>query len=414
MRGGFNVVTCPNCRFQSMVATPIVYHDPSKELLLTFVPMELGLPQAEQERMLGSLTQVIVNSMPPEKRKGYLLRPSQTLSLQGMIDRVLEADGITPEMLAEQRAKMQLIQQFLSATSEEALRTLANENDAKLDYAFFELFTAAVQAAAESGDRNATDQMLAIRNKVVELSSLGKESAARAQKYEDVANELNGLGNDLTPEKFFDLVVNADSEDRIIALVSLARPLVDYAFFTKLTALINNAQSERRDALTRMRELILETVGQVDQVAQAQAQQSTGILKALVEAPDLKKAVAENIRHIDNSFMAVLSQNYEAARKAGNKELADRFQQIGDAVLEMIRSAAPPEIKLINEFLSIESEEEAIAEVKRRAAEFTPEVVEAMKAIEEELSAGDRKEVLERLTKLRSVAEREAMMAKWK
>ena len=56
LRGRFNVITCPRCRFQSMVATPIVYHDPAKELLMTFVPMELGLPQAEQERLREDLT----------------------------------------------------------------------------------------------------------------------------------------------------------------------------------------------------------------------------------------------------------------------------------------------------------------------------------------------------------------------
>jgi hypothetical protein len=35
---------CAACGYDGLVSTPIVYHDPEKELLLTFFPPELGLP----------------------------------------------------------------------------------------------------------------------------------------------------------------------------------------------------------------------------------------------------------------------------------------------------------------------------------------------------------------------------------
>lgn len=47
LSGAFNLIQCPNCGYQGSVATPIVYHDPDKELLLTFVPGEIGLPRDE-------------------------------------------------------------------------------------------------------------------------------------------------------------------------------------------------------------------------------------------------------------------------------------------------------------------------------------------------------------------------------
>ncbi|MBI3241000.1 MAG: CpXC domain-containing protein [Chloroflexi bacterium] len=414
LRGHFNVITCPRCRYQSMIATPIVYHDPAKELLLTFVPMELGLPQAEQERMLGNLTKAIVNSLPPEQRKGYLLRPTPALTLQGMIDRVLESDGVTKEMMDAQRAKVSLIEQFLTTTSEEALAALAKEHDAELDYGFFDLFTAAIQAAAESGDRAGAEQMLALRNKVVELSSLGKQSAQQAHLFEATAEELNKLDDKLTPELFFDMVVKADSEDRASALVSLARPLVDYDFFMKLTKLINQSPDKERERLQKLRDLILNVVGQVDQAAQAQGQQAANLLRKLLEAPDLKQAVMENLPLIDNTFMAILNQNFDAARKAGRNDVAEKLQQIGDAILSLIRDSAPPEIKLINELLGFETEEESLEAVQRRSAEITPPVIEAMKQVEQELNGSDRKDVAERLGKIRAAAERQAMLAKWK
>src|SRR3990172_7418027 len=207
LRGRINAFTCPSCRFQSMIASPIVYHDPEKELLLTFVPMELGMPLAEQERMLGTLTKAVVNNLPPEARKGYLLRPTPTLTLQGMIEKVLEADGITKEMIEAQRKKAAVVEQFLAAPDEAALDALIKEHDAELDYTFFDLFTAAIQSVAESGDRARAEHMLAVRNKILEGSSLGKQSAEQAKLFEATANELNLMGDKLTPERFFDMVV---------------------------------------------------------------------------------------------------------------------------------------------------------------------------------------------------------------
>ena len=413
LRGRFNVMTCPRCRYQSMLATPIVYHDPAKELLLTYVPMELGMPQAEQERMLGNLTRAITNSLPAEQRKGYLLQPKPTFTLQGMVDAVLEADGITKEAMNAQRAKVSLIEQLLTAPSEEALTTLVQEHDAELDYTFFDLFTAAIQSTAEAGDQAGAEKMLALRNRVVELSSLGKQSVEQAKLFEEVANDLNSLGDKLTPELFFDMVVKAESNDRAIALVSLARPLVDYNFFMKLTTTINQAPDKERERLQGLREMILDAIGQVDQAAQAQTQQSATILKRLLEAPDLKQAIVENIHFIDNTFMAILNRNYEEAQKTGRKDIADRLKQIGDTILELVRASAPPEVRLINELLAFETEEEAIAETRRRSAEITPQVVEAMKQLEEELATNGRNEVSDRLSKIRAAVEKQALLAKW-
>jgi DNA-directed RNA polymerase subunit RPC12/RpoP len=45
-----NMARCPHCGYQGRLATPIVYHDNDKELLLTFFPPELSLPLNEQEK----------------------------------------------------------------------------------------------------------------------------------------------------------------------------------------------------------------------------------------------------------------------------------------------------------------------------------------------------------------------------
>ena len=47
--GTVNVVRCPHCGYQGSLSTPVVYHDHTKELLLTYFPQELNLPMVEQE-----------------------------------------------------------------------------------------------------------------------------------------------------------------------------------------------------------------------------------------------------------------------------------------------------------------------------------------------------------------------------
>ena len=49
LSGSLNHVQCGVCGYQGQVATPMVYHDPEKELLLTFIPIEINMPKDEQE-----------------------------------------------------------------------------------------------------------------------------------------------------------------------------------------------------------------------------------------------------------------------------------------------------------------------------------------------------------------------------
>src|SRR4030066_978607 len=87
LAGMFNVAQCQSCGYQGLLATPIVYHDPAKELLLTYFPAELNLPVNEQEKMIGPLITQVTNGLPQEKRKAYLFRPQTMLTLQSMIEK---------------------------------------------------------------------------------------------------------------------------------------------------------------------------------------------------------------------------------------------------------------------------------------------------------------------------------------
>src|SRR5690349_24445082 len=73
--GRFNAVQCTNCGTVNTVLTPLLYHDPSKDLLITFVPMQVGLKSDDMERVVGDLVREVMNSLPQDQRKGYLFNP---------------------------------------------------------------------------------------------------------------------------------------------------------------------------------------------------------------------------------------------------------------------------------------------------------------------------------------------------
>ena len=58
-----NFLHCPSCGYQGMLAVPIIYHDPDKELLFTFFPPDLNTQVNEQEQQIGPLINRILNDI---------------------------------------------------------------------------------------------------------------------------------------------------------------------------------------------------------------------------------------------------------------------------------------------------------------------------------------------------------------
>lgn len=413
INGRFNLIDCPNCHYQGQAATPILYHDPEKELFLSFVPMELGLPQAEQERIIGRLMNEVINKLPKEKRKGYLLNPKPTLTLQGMTERVLEGEGITKEMMEAQRAKIQLVQKFLTAP-EDQWQSLAQANDAQMDAEFFQLISASAEATAAGGNQAGAQQLLTLQGKLAKLSSYGAKIVRQQQALKAAAEELQALGDQLTRDKLLELMLKADDE-KAVAYVSLIRQGLDYAFFEALTRRIDRAQAQEKEQLTHLREVLLQATAAIDQAMQAQMKEATNLLQSLLKAPNLEEAIQENLPQLDETFMAVLNANLEAAQKAGpqGQEALQKLTQISDLISHLLEESAPPEIKFINELLEA-PDADAEAALKSRAAEITPQLLSAMNYIVDNLRQNGQPDLADRLENLRGIALGESMAANWK
>ncbi|MCC7447298.1 MAG: CpXC domain-containing protein [Anaerolineae bacterium] len=410
LAGRTNVAICPHCGYQVALSTPLVYHDPAKELLLLYVPMELGLPKAEQERIIGNLTKAVMNSLPADQRKGYLLTPKTMLTMQGMVETILEADGVTKEMLEAQRAKLRLVETFLQVDPEQ-LPDLIHEHDDKIDEEFFAMMAATAESAIAGGRRDIAEQILALREQILQLSTVGQELIQEAGQQEEtiqkVANRLNALGEQATHDDFIDatLELAADGSDQTLqALVGLARPVMDYQFFQILSNRMDQATGDEKTQIASVRDRLLELTNIVDQQNQAVVQQAADTLRGILTSSDMDQAIRERIELLDDTFLAVLSANIQNAEQTKDLMSAARLRSVFDKVVSILQENAPPVIQFINELMQQQNFDDARAKLDARAAEFGPDLLQWIDMLSQDLASRGNNMALNRLMQLREAA----------
>jgi hypothetical protein len=413
LSGRLNVLTCPNCGAQTALATPIAYHDGEKQLLIVYVPMELGLPQKEQERVIGSFTNAITNSLPPERRRAYLLTPKMALTQQGMIEVILEADGVTPAMLAAQREKMRLVETFLQ-TNPAQYPELVKQNDAAMDAEFFAIMMAAAESAVDNGRRDVAEQVLQLRDMLIRLSSVGQQALAAAAeqqaKGEQVAAELNALGEDVTRDELLDVVIGfGDDSEKLEMAVSMARPAMDYEFLQMLSQRVEAATGDQKKQLASIRDTIVALTSAIDEQNEAVVKRATDTLRTILNSADLDEAILQNLGAVDELFLQVLTYNMQAAEKAKDMALTNRLRDIYEKVVEVIQASAPPQVQFINDLLSTPNFADAQALIMQRLGEFGTELLPWIDALAEDFgsrTAPDSAEIVERLGHIRAEVER--------
>jgi uncharacterized protein YjgD (DUF1641 family) len=406
LSGAANLVQCPHCGYQGTLATPVVYHDPDKELLLTFVPPEIGLPRDEQEKLIGGLINRVVNNLPQEKRKAYLLQPQAALTMQGLVERILEADGITKEMIQAQQERLNLIQRLLTV-SDESLETVVEEEDELIDAQFFGLLRRLIEASVMGGDRAAAEQLNHLQQVLLPITTYGREVQAQSQEVEQAVKDLQDLGKELDREKLLDLVSKAPNDTRLSTYVSFTRPLMDYTFFQMLSDRIDRARGDGRTRLGELREKLLEMTNQLDQQIQARAQAARQLIEQILQSGDIANATAQSLPAVDEFFLQELNQMQESAREQGDLDRLGKLQKILDVVKQA--SESPPEIALLEELLEAPDDQALRQSLEEHQDEITPEFLNALANIVGQVEESDDKQLAERIKNINRMALRFSM-----
>ncbi len=395
LSGQANLLRCPFCQYQGVYSTPLVYHDAGKELLLTFVPPELGLPRDLQEKVIGPLITQIVNALAQEKRKAYLLQPKTMLMYQTLIDTIFQADGITKEMLQGQQQRVNLIQRLMNITTEDAMAEAVRQDDLLIDREFFALYSQLLSNAAASGNEALARRMMEVQQKLAELSSYGKQIMAQQKEVEAAVASLQELGDQLTREKLLELVIQAPNEIRVQAYVSLARGGMDYQFFQMLSDRVEKARGEGRARLATLREQLLALTKSFDQRRETQVAQIRQFLNAVIGSGNIPEVIAQNANAIDELFLNVVAMELEAARKAGDMTRSGKLQEVLDTIEEM--SAPPAEMQILNELIGMDDDVARQALLKELPAEAIGVLAETLMGVMGQVEASGDAALAERV-----------------
>lgn len=342
LQGYLNVIRCPQCGFTGMAAVPVLYFDLEKELALVHVPTDLNMMGDTQEKIIGELTNKLFNSLPAEQKKFYLLNPTSFLTLESLMKAILEADGITEEVLKAQEARMKLIEAFLQTPNEAALKEKVKEHDAELDRDFFETLTAYMQTAQMSGNQQQAQSFLSLRTLIARWSTNGKKIVA------DIDKEL-GVVIMQSKEELLTKLQDAQSDDEFAALVAAGHGFLDYGFFQQLTAKIDEAASNGNHAhaevLRNLRAKILDVKNRQEEENKLALEKASKLLEAIFKSRQPEKVVDENLDELGEAFFFLVQANIEEAQRQGHNDAAQALEMIGAMAIAKLQEkyGQPPE-----------------------------------------------------------------------
>ena len=412
LSGRANLVSCANCGYQGNLPTPIVYHDPEKELLITFFPPELGVPVNDQEKMIGPMIKKVVDDLPMQKRKAYLFRPQTMLTQQHLFERILQADGITPEMMKAQQDRLSLIQR-LAMLSDEALPQAIQQDDALIDEQLFMLLSRLAEASAAAGDEASANKLASLQQNMLENSTFGKQVEEQSRETQTAISDLQEASKKgLTRESLLDLVLKAADKDiQLVTIVSMARGGMDYGFFQLLSDKLEHAKPDEAQKLTDLRSKLLDLTYEIDEAVKVQTEEAHKVLDEILGAPDIDIAAQKALPKMTQVFVEILKGELQAAQKSKDQAKLEKLAKIATVIHSASTSNAY--IGLIETLLQApddKSVEEALNEVKDL---INDDFLQFINGLTNQLEThNDQPEVLQRLKEINRIVLRVSMQKK--
>ena len=361
LSGELNAAQCPSCGRVNYIGGPLLYHDPDHEFLAVYIPMEANIPDSERQKIIGELTNALMNALPAEERRGYMLTPSQFFDLEMLIRKILELDGVTSEMLEASSRKIELLERMLNLQNDEmAFNMAVAENKELLDREFFMLIADAIERYRALGQEDKVKALEALRERLMPVTEFGRRLLKQRQAVE-------ALGRNPSRQQVMDALVAGDLEE-VEAIAVAAMPMLDYNFFQQFTERIEAAEGDERAALEAKRDLmlhVLETFRKLDEQA---FEAASRVADELIKAEDLDKAIREFAPMIDERVLDVLLRNMKVAQAEGAPELAARIQQVLDALQQAAGDSMPPALNLIFKLVEAEYPQETKALLEENRA----------------------------------------------
>ncbi len=402
MSGMVNVATCPACGMAGPLNLPFIYHDPEKEIALLYLPMSVGNSEVERQKAAGTLNRQLMESMPMEERKGYLLQPETFINLETLVKRVLELEGVTDEDMAHSQAQREFLNTFLSA-SEDEWETLLAENEALVDESFFAMLQYTLQMVAMSGQESEElDSFEAAYEYLVTHSKVGQLLKKRTEA-------IAPFSENPSRETLLQAFVDAPDEETIYVLVQSGMSLMDYAFFQRLVRRIESAEDpEEKARIAALRRKILEIRDEIAEQGQAVVAERAELLEKLLKTEDPLRMARSHMSELDDTFSFVLRTEIEEAQRQGNEKMFTSLQKIAQVLAQVMEENMPPQVVLARRLLRAPSEEQMRALLEQNKELLNAQFFQLLESLVENSRQSDNEEATEQLAQIRALAQQYA------
>ncbi|MCP4427081.1 MAG: hypothetical protein GY803_21550, partial [Chloroflexi bacterium] len=331
LNGQLNVAICPSCGAGGQMMTPMLFHDATHEMFAIFMPPEMNLGHEQREQIIGQLARQVMDSLPPEKRRAYMLQPQTIINLQTFMEMILETEGITKEMIQRQQKQIELLQTLANADAD-VTDHLIKERIGEIDETFFAMLQQYIDGAAQAQDDK---QIVALTNLRAKLMT-GTEIGRQMEKQQIALHGLNREAkaqNGLSPELLLKHLLKHTGDEGIeSALAAAGQPALTYQFFQLLTTEIEKREKAGELAsaqpLTEMRTRLLKLFDAIQAESQKLLAEAEETLQAILAADDKDAAIQANVARIDDAFMYVLSSRIAQADQQGNAAEAQALNDI--------------------------------------------------------------------------------------
>lgn len=345
LQGRLNLGICPQCGMEALLPTPFLYVDREKELALVYMPQETGLDNARQQGVIGDLTNRLLNALPPEQRKAYLLQPRMFFTLKSLVEAVLEADGVTPEMMEASRARFGLLGRLLDVVDrEETVKEIIREHDSEIDEEFYQALLFLLEDNLQEGRQEQAERLARLRDKIVAHSAWGQKTLAEAERQEQQRTEA-------ARRSLLDEVIATTGDEELKRLVATGRPLIDYEFYQMLTSRMEAAEKagdkEEAKRLSGLRDRVLDLTDSFDKKVRASLEQAGALLRTLLESENMAEAVHEHQEEVDQLLLSLVDLNIELASRSRQVQTVKKLLVLRDLVLDAFREKAPPPLRVL-------------------------------------------------------------------
>ncbi len=351
LSGSVNVALCPACGTGGMLNLPFIYHDPQREVALLYLPAEVGNTEVQRQQAAGRLTRQLMDSLPQEERKGYLFQPEVFLTLENLIKRVLELEGVTEEDLARSQQQRAFLDKFLSALEEDWPQLVA-ENEALFDENFFGMLQYTMQviamAGANGGDFGKVQKAF---DYLVENTAIGRQLSRRNEA-------LRTFSDNPDQNSLLEAMLAAPDDETLMVLVQSGISLMDYTFFQRLVNRIESTADPLEKArMVELRRKILEIRDALAEASEDVARARAELLEKLLNTEDPLKMARSYLSELDETFALVLRSEMMAARNRGDKQHLEALQRIANVINQVAEENMPGEVILARRLLMATDEQ---------------------------------------------------------